>query len=194
VWRGRSFPLVTPWLFLSTPQRAYAVVHSTILSSIHLASSHTEMQGESYTSYMTKDIRKACNNCIKAKAACDHNRPCLRCVSHKIADSCANVPRKANKRRVLEDSHSTCPCQTSTTNNISCMLNTSLNNIINNLNNGNTHLTQHAHSGGEITGSNIINSAVQNLYSSNTSAIISNTISSLSDSMDTQIGIFYLAF
>eukprot|EP00026_Physarum_polycephalum_P006530 Phypoly_transcript_06578.p1 GENE.Phypoly_transcript_06578~~Phypoly_transcript_06578.p1 ORF type:complete len:571 (+),score=78.44 Phypoly_transcript_06578:161-1714(+) len=138
---------------------------------------------------MTKDIRKACNNCIKAKAACDHNRPCLRCVSHKIADTCANVQRKANKRRVMEDSHSSCPCQSSTTN-ISCMLNTSLNNIINNLNNtnnnGNTYLTQHAHAG-EVTGSNIINTAVQNLYSSNTSQIISNTLSSLSDSSDTQM-------
>lgn len=31
----------------------------------------------------TSLYRKSCANCIKARAACDHNRPCSRCLTMK---------------------------------------------------------------------------------------------------------------
>lgn len=44
------------------------------------------------------EIRKSCNHCIKAKAACDHERPCKRCKLHNLGETCANVMRKRDKR------------------------------------------------------------------------------------------------
>lgn len=153
------------------------------------------------------DIRKACNNCIRAKAACDNNRPCFRCVSHKIADSCANVARKHNvaKRKRFgenglenDDPHFNgglhAPHNLEQYN-LSYMLNNSLNAIINNLNNNNgtnNYYQTMPHAEGEVNGhsvvNNVINSAIQNLNSRSTSAIISNTISNLNNCNPTYQG------
>jgi hypothetical protein len=136
------------------------------------------------------DIRKACNNCIRAKAACDNNRPCFRCLSHKIADSCANVPRKHNvakRKRMGEDGVEIDEPQHNDNLqfSLSYMINNSLNSIINNLNNTgtNNNYQDMPHVEGEVNGhsmvNNVINSAIQNLNSRSTSAIISDTISNL---------------
>jgi hypothetical protein len=135
------------------------------------------------------DIRKACNNCIRAKAACDNNRPCFRCISHKIADTCANVPRKHNvaKRKRLGESENEDSHNEALQFNLSYMLNNSLNTIINNMNNtgaNNVYQTM-PHAEGEVNGhamiNNVINTAIQNLNSRSTSAIISDTISNLNN-------------
>eukprot|EP00026_Physarum_polycephalum_P004432 Phypoly_transcript_04451.p1 GENE.Phypoly_transcript_04451~~Phypoly_transcript_04451.p1 ORF type:complete len:607 (+),score=85.39 Phypoly_transcript_04451:127-1947(+) len=132
------------------------------------------------------DIRKACNNCIRAKAACDNNRPCFRCLSHKIADSCANVPRKHNvaKRKRIGENGETEDHNDHLQFSLSYMINNSLNSIINNLNNnGNNNYQTMPHVEGEVNGhsmvNNVINTAIQNLNSRSTSAIISDTISNL---------------
>ncbi|GAM18395.1 hypothetical protein SAMD00019534_015700 [Acytostelium subglobosum LB1] len=41
-----------------------------------------------------KRTKKACLNCRTSKVACDHSRPCLRCVRHGIEAGCLDVPRK----------------------------------------------------------------------------------------------------
>lgn len=133
------------------------------------------------------DIRKACNNCIKAKAACDHNRPCFRCLTHKIADSCANVPRKHNlskRRRIalgLEDEPANSPHNGADNhNNVNSpsphhdphnnLLNDNLSHILSNLNNA---------SPSQINGE--INNAIHNLNNSSsaTSAMVNNAIHNL---------------
>lgn len=149
----------------------------------------------------TADIRRACNNCIKAKAACDNNRPCFRCVSHKLGDTCANVARKHNagKRRKTQDvatsegenehlgnnNTSLSPqilFNTIQPPNLSSIINNSLNTIIPKIENTVTY-NYHANHEGEVSGnamaSNVINSAIQNLNTRSTSAIISNAISNL---------------
>lgn len=153
------------------------------------------------SSRKSSDIRKACNNCIKAKAACDNNRPCFRCTSHKIQDTCANVPRKHNvaKRKrygeygveneELQQGESIANIHVAPRDdNLSYMINNSLNNIITNLNSANTANNPYnslQQVDGEVNGhslaSNVINTAIQNLNSRSTSAIISNTISNLNN-------------
>jgi len=46
-------------------------------------------------------VSKACTNCRKMHAGCDHGRPCSRCVFHKMESSCVDVPRKkrVNKKK-----------------------------------------------------------------------------------------------
>lgn len=158
----------------------------------------------SVTMKKNTDIRKACNNCIKAKAACDNNRPCFRCISHKLADSCANVARKHNvskRRRTVngmsgdsEDSTGemfinnsfVIPPPSGDINNLSSIINHSINNIITNIDNSVTQNNYYMpHTEGEVNAnsmvSSVINSAIQNLNTRSTSAIISNTISNLNN-------------
>ena len=160
------------------------------------------------------DIRKACNNCIKAKAACDNNRPCFRCSSHKIADTCANVQRKHNvskRRRFYEGGvdYEDAPMDASDgldrtskdslrPYNLSYMINNSLNNIITNLNSTGTNNYQTMPPQlveGEVNGhsvvSNVISTAIQNLNTRSTSAIISNTISNLNNYNPTHQAFMY---
>jgi len=39
-------------------------------------------------------VSKACTNCRKMHAGCDHSRPCSRCVFHRMESTCIDVPRK----------------------------------------------------------------------------------------------------
>ena len=44
-------------------------------------------------------VKSACINCRKAKTACSHQRPCNRCETLGISDSCHDVPRKKRGKR-----------------------------------------------------------------------------------------------
>eukprot|EP00164_Ancoracysta_twista_P003922 GFYU01005259.1.p1 GENE.GFYU01005259.1~~GFYU01005259.1.p1 ORF type:complete len:370 (-),score=83.13 GFYU01005259.1:124-1233(-) len=45
-------------------------------------------------------VKNACVNCRKAKSACDHQRPCARCVRLQLEDSCFDVQhRKCGRPR-----------------------------------------------------------------------------------------------
>jgi len=39
-------------------------------------------------------VSKACTNCRKMHAGCDIQRPCSRCVFHRMESSCVDIPRK----------------------------------------------------------------------------------------------------
>jgi len=46
-------------------------------------------------SFMASQVaRKACAPCIASKVACDHQRPCQRCIKHSSPEACVDVPRK----------------------------------------------------------------------------------------------------
>lgn len=44
-----------------------------------------------------KKTARACNHCHKAHMTCDDSRPCHRCISRGIAESCVDAPRKRKK-------------------------------------------------------------------------------------------------
>lgn len=44
-----------------------------------------------------KKTARACNHCHKAHMTCDDSRPCQRCISRGIAESCVDAPRKRKK-------------------------------------------------------------------------------------------------
>jgi len=50
-------------------------------------------------------VSKACTNCRKMHAGCDHARPCSRCVFHRMESTCMDVPRKKriSKKKKPED-------------------------------------------------------------------------------------------
>lgn len=44
-------------------------------------------------------MKAACTNCKKAKARCDHGRPCTRCVERGLTDCVDAFPRRVGRRR-----------------------------------------------------------------------------------------------
>merc|ERR1711915_194834 len=46
-----------------------------------------------------KQVKSACSNCRKSKTACCDQRPCRRCISLGLADSCVDVPRKRREKK-----------------------------------------------------------------------------------------------
>jgi len=44
-------------------------------------------------------VSKACINCRKMHAGCDIQRPCSRCVFHKMESTCVDIPRKKRMSR-----------------------------------------------------------------------------------------------
>lgn len=49
-----------------------------------------------------KQVKVACGNCRKAKTACSDERPCKRCLSLGLGDSCKDVPRKRRGKKKVE--------------------------------------------------------------------------------------------
>ena len=47
----------------------------------------------------SRRVKAACTNCKKAKARCDHQRPCLRCVERGLSDCVDAFPRRVGRRR-----------------------------------------------------------------------------------------------
>lgn len=45
-----------------------------------------------------KKVKFACVNCRKSKTACDNERPCRRCISKGLEDSCTNNSKISQKR------------------------------------------------------------------------------------------------
>jgi len=44
-------------------------------------------------------VSKACTNCRKMHAGCDIQRPCSRCVFHRMESTCVDIPRKKRTSR-----------------------------------------------------------------------------------------------
>mmetsp|Transcript_2914 Transcript_2914/g.6818 ORF Transcript_2914/g.6818 Transcript_2914/m.6818 type:complete len:331 (+) Transcript_2914:103-1095(+) len=44
-------------------------------------------------------VKAACTNCKKAKARCDHGRPCSRCVERGLTECVSAFPRRVGRRR-----------------------------------------------------------------------------------------------
>jgi len=44
-------------------------------------------------------VSKACTNCRKMHAGCDIQRPCSRCVFHRMESTCVDIPRKKRMSR-----------------------------------------------------------------------------------------------
>jgi len=44
-------------------------------------------------------VSKACTNCRKMHAGCDIQRPCSRCVFHRMESTCVDIPRKKRTNR-----------------------------------------------------------------------------------------------
>eukprot|EP01133_Synstelium_polycarpum_P002090 gene2090-2380_t len=56
-------------------------------------------------------VKKACLNCRNIKLACDHHRPCTRCVKSGAESKCIDVPRKSKvvKQRNKREWYPTTP-------------------------------------------------------------------------------------
>ncbi|KAJ8496694.1 hypothetical protein ONZ51_g963 [Trametes cubensis] len=46
----------------------------------------------------TRGVKIACTNCRRVSKRCDEGRPCTRCLSHGLADTCANASPKPRRR------------------------------------------------------------------------------------------------
>jgi len=46
-----------------------------------------------------KQVDRACNNCRRSKTACSIERPCKRCCTHGLQDSCFDAPRKRRSKK-----------------------------------------------------------------------------------------------
>jgi len=62
-------------------------------------------------------VSKACTNCRKMHAGCDIQRPCSRCVFHRMESTCVDIPRKkriSRNKQPGEDSPDDSPPEVTT--------------------------------------------------------------------------------
>ncbi|KAI0334105.1 hypothetical protein GY45DRAFT_148071 [Cubamyces sp. BRFM 1775] len=48
----------------------------------------------------TRGVKAACTNCRRVSKRCDEGRPCMRCLSRGLADTCANASTKPRRRNM----------------------------------------------------------------------------------------------
>jgi hypothetical protein len=54
-------------------------------------------QTNTNTKKKRKQVKRACVNCRSAHTGCDHERPCKRCTTHGLEDSCCDQKKKVSK-------------------------------------------------------------------------------------------------